>query len=163
MISTPIVKEFTAQINAELHSAYLYLAMASWFESENWGGFAQWLKTQAKEEMEHALKFYKHLNDRGAHVVFDAIKGPQNEWKNPLDVFKAVVKHEAYITARIHKLVALANKENDTASQIFLQWFVTEQVEEEKHANEIVRMLELVKNAPHGLFMLNAQLGKREG
>jgi ferritin len=163
MISTTIVKEFTAQINAELHSAYLYLAMASWFESENWGGFAQWLKAQAKEEMGHAMKFYGFLNDRGAHVVFDAIKAPQNAWKDPLDAFKAVAKHEAYITARINKLVALAAKQNDTASQIFLQWFVTEQVEEEKHADEIVRMLALIKNAPHGLFMLNAQLGKREG
>jgi len=163
MIGKNIVKELTAQINAELYSAYLYLAMASWFEHANWGGFAKWLGAQAKEEMGHALKFYKYLNDRGAHVTFDAIKAPQNEWKDPLDAFKAVAKHEAYITARILKLVALATKENDTASQIFLQWFVTEQIEEEKHADEIVRMLYLIKNSVHGLFMLNAQLGKREG
>jgi ferritin len=163
MISKNIVKEMTAQINAELYSAYLYLAMSSWFENANWGGFATWLSAQAKEEMGHAMKFYKHLNDRGAHVTFDAIKAPQNEWKDPLDAFKTLARHEAYITARILKLVALANKENDAASQIFLQWFVTEQVEEEKRADEIVRMLDLIKNAPHGLFMLNAQLGKREG
>ena len=163
MIGKNMLKEITAQINAELYSAYLYLAMASWFENANWGGFAKWLSAQAKEEMGHALKFYKYLNDRGAHVTFAAIAAPPNEWQDPLDAFKAVAKHEAGITAQILELSALATKENDTASQIFLQWFVTEQIEEEKHADEIVRMLELIKNSVHGLFMLNAQLGKREG
>jgi ferritin len=162
MINAAMVKELNAQINAELYSAYLYLAMAAWFEADNWPGFAHWMKVQAKEEQEHAMKIYEYVNDRGGRVVLDAIEAPASKWKDAHAAFEAVLKHERHVTSLIHKLVAVADKLKDTATSIFLQWFVNEQVEEEKNADELVQILARIKGSPNGLFMLDRQLGKRE-
>jgi len=149
------------QIKNELYSAYLYLAMAAYFESENLGGFATWMKLQAKEEQEHAMKFFDFMNDRGARVVLKKIDQPPVDFSSPKDIFKMVLEHEKKVTSLINKLYALANKLNDTAASVFLQWYVTEQVEEEKNATSILEKLKIVKPDSAAMLMLDKQLGKR--
>lgn len=162
MIGKKMLESFNEQINAELYSAYLYQAMAADFEAKNLKGFAHWMEVQAKEEQGHAKKMYDFLNDRGGRVVLKAIAAPPVEWKSPLAVFEEVYAHEQKVTGLIHKLVDTARAESDHASEVFLAWFVTEQVEEEAHANEILERLKLMKDHAQGLYMLDAHLGKRE-
>jgi ferritin len=150
------------QINAELYSAYLYQAMAANFEAGNLRGFAHWMEVQAKEEQGHAKKIYDFLVDRGGRVMLKAIAAPPVEWKSPLAVFEESYAHEQKVTGLIHKLVELARAENDHAAEVFLAWFVTEQVEEEANASEIVETLKMVKDHPQGLLMMDAKLGARE-
>ena len=161
MLKKEIEKAFNDQMNAEMYSAYLYLSMAAHFESRNLGGFAQWMKVQAQEEMVHAMKFYAHVNERGGRVLLGAIDAPPAEWATPLAAFQAVLKHEQKVTALIGQLVKLARKAGDEAAGIFLQWFVTEQVEEEASADDVVQKLKLVKDTPNGLFLMDQQLGQR--
>jgi len=148
MIAKKIEEAFNKQINEELFSAYLYLSMSSQFEAMNFGGFAQWMRVQAQEETAHAMKFYKYLFERGGRVKLAAIAGPDTEWKDPLEMFEDAYKHERKITGMIHGLADLAEKENDRAALLFLQWFISEQVEEEKHADEIVQTLKQIAKAP---------------
>lgn len=162
MISKKMQDAFVDQINEELFSSYLYLSMAAWFESKNFHGMAKWMQVQAEEEREHAMKFFDQIVERGGRVKLAAIKEPQFEWKNPLDAFQGAFAHEQHITKRINDLTDLAVKEKDHASQIFLQWFVKEQVEEEAHADEIVHKLEFIGEAGHGLYMIDRELGARE-
>jgi len=162
MIGKKMLESFNEQINAELYSAYLYQAMAADFEAKNLKGFAHWMEVQAKEEQGHAKKMYDFLNDRGGRVVLKAIAAPPVEWKRPLAGFEEVYAHEQKVTGLIHKLVDTARAESDHASEVFLAWFVTEQVEEEAHANEILERLKLMKDHAQGLYMLDAHLGKRE-
>jgi ferritin len=162
MISQKMQDVFNEQIKVEIYSAYLYLSMAAYFEHANLSGFAQWMKVQAQEEMGHAMKFYKFILERGGKVQFKAIEAPPVEWKSALDAFQAAQKHEQEITSRIHKLVDIASAEKDVASGIFLQWFVTEQVEEESNADIIVKRLEMIKDSANGLFMLDHKLGERK-
>ncbi len=152
---------FNEQINAELYSAYLYLAMAAQFEDMNLTGMAAWMKVQAREETGHAMKFYAHLVDRAARVALKAIAAPPAEWKTPLAAFQAAYKHEQKVTGLIDKLVKLARKHGDTAAEVFLQWFVTEQVEEEASVDEVVQKLTQVQDSPNGLFMMDQALGRR--
>ena len=161
MISKKVEKAFNSQINAEMYSAYLYLSMAAYFESENLNGFASWMKVQAQEEMTHAMKFYSFINERGGRVTLDAIEAPQKKWTSPLAAFEGAYKHEQKVTGLIDGLVETAKAEKDHASEIFLQWFVTEQVEEEASADEIVQKLKLMADAPGGLFMLDREMGQR--
>jgi len=163
MISKTLVDEMNEQIMHEMYSAYFYLSMSAYAESANWQGFATWLKVQAKEELEHALKFYEHIHDRGARVLLKAIPQPPVEFKALLDVFKQVYDHEQKVTARINTIYAAAVKENDYASQVFLQWFINEQVEEEKNASQIVDALTKIGESTNGLFALDHRLGKRGG
>ena len=161
MISEKIQQAFNDQINAETHSAYLYWSMVAYFESINLTGFASWMRCQAQEEMVHATKFFDFINERGGRVRLTAIEAPATEWDSPLAAFEAAYTHEQYITGRINDLVKLAREENDHAAEIFLQWFVTEQVEEEASADEVVQQLKLMAGAPGGLFMLDRELGPR--
>jgi len=161
MISKNMEKALNEQINAELYSAYLYLSMVSYFKSLNLDGFAQWMTVQTQEEVAHAMKFFTFVNDRGGRALLAPIDGPQTEWKSPLEAFEAAYKHEQLVTKRIDNLVKLARKETDTATEIMLQWFVTEQVEEEANADAIIRKLKMLKDAPAAVFMLDAELGKR--
>lgn len=156
-------KAMNEQVNAEMHSAYIYLSMASWFESENLKGMAQWMKTQATEEMKHAMKFFHFINERRQKVDLLAIEGPQTSWKSPLDVFEHAFHHEEYITGRIHKLMEMAVEMADYAAIEFLQWFVKEQVEEEASADEVVQKLKMVGDSKNGLFIMDKELGKRGG
>ena len=161
MLKNKMLEAFNKQINAEMYSAYLYLSMEAYFQSINLTGFAAWMRAQVQEEMMHAMKFYDYVFERGGKVELGVIEKPDAKWDSPLAVFKAVLKHEQHVTSLINDLVELALKEKDHASNIFLQWFVSEQVEEEANAGGIIEKLKLVKDNSSGLFMLDAELGKR--
>ncbi len=161
MMKKKMLKAMNDQINAEMFSAYLYLSMDAYFQSISLGGFAAWMRAQAQEEMMHAMKFYEYVNERGGKVTLEAIAKPDSSWASPLAAFEAVLAHEQHVTSLINDLVDLAISEKDHASNIFLQWFVSEQVEEEASANEIVEKLKRIKDNPSGLFMMDAELGKR--
>lgn len=161
MISKVIEKAINEQINKEFYSSYLYLSMAAYFEDKNLPGFSKWMHVQAGEEHEHGMKFFQHLVDRGAKVTLTAIDAPETDWQSNLEVFKQVQKHEAAVTASINSLYDLALKENDYPAQVLLHWFITEQVEEEKNAADIVQQLELVEAKGTAVLMLDHELGKR--
>jgi ferritin len=149
------------QCNAELYSSYLYLSMSGYFQNINLGGFATWMRVQAQEELVHAVKFYDFVHERGGRVLLRPIEGPPTEWDSPLAAFEAAYAHEQKVTGLINDLVELALEERDHATNIFLQWFVTEQVEEEDSANEVVQKIKLMGDARGGLFMLDRELGQR--
>jgi len=161
MLSEKLLEEINTQINKELYSAYLYLAMAAYFEGEGMSGFAGWMKVQAQEETFHALKFFNHVNERGGKVVLQPIEGPPAEWDSPLAVFEYTLEHERFVTGRINLLLQIAREENDYASESFLKWYVDEQVEEEASAAAIIDKLRLVGEMGGGLFMLDKELGSR--
>lgn len=161
MISKKMTDAVNNQINAELYSSYLYLAMAAYFEDLGLPGFTNWMKCQAQEENTHAMKFFDELCERDGRVVLEAIDKPQTEWDSPLAAFEAVYAHEQKVTSLINNLVALAREETDPASEVFLQWFVTEQVEEEAAAKAIVDELKLIEGHPQGLFMIDRELRQR--
>jgi ferritin len=156
-----LLDEMNVQINKEFYSAYLYLAMASHFASSNLNGFAHWMKAQAKEEMEHGMKFYEFLLDRGQKVALQAIAAPEGKFASPVKVFEQVLEHEIFVTSRIHLLYDIAVAEKDYPSQVFLQWFVNEQVEEEKHASEILETLKLGGESGNALIMMDRALAAR--
>jgi ferritin len=149
------------QIKNEFFSAYQYLSMAAYCESENLPGFAQWMRAQSQEETEHAMKFYDFILDRNGRVSLRGIDSPVVEFGSPLEVFERALEHERKVTAMINDLYGLAVSENDYASQTFLQWFVTEQVEEEKNAGDVVETLKMVGNRSEALFLLDRELGQR--
>ena len=161
MLSEKMEKALNDQINAEIFSSYLYLSMAAYFESQNWMGFAAWMKIQSQEEYGHAMKFFKYVNDVAGKVTLDAIEKPKNDWKSPIAAFEEAQKHELYITDRINKLVALANQEKDYAAGLFLNYFVTEQVEEVAAVNQIIHKFKLIGDNKSSLFFLDRELGMR--
>lgn len=161
MLSDRMEKALNDQVNAEFYSSYLYLSMAAYFNEVNLTGFARWMEVQALEELTHAMKFYRFINERGGRVALAAIKNPKTAWSSPLEAFEDAFKHEQMVTGLINDLVDLAIAEKDHASNHFLQWFVAEQVEEEASANEIVQKIKLVGEAQGGLFMLDRELGQR--
>ena len=161
MINKTVQDAITEQIKNELYSAYLYLSMSAYFESITLPGFAKWMRIQAEEEQEHAMKFYDYVFERGGRVQLKAIDQPPFEWKSPSDVFVQVLEHEQKVTGMIHNLYALALKENDYASQVMLQWFITEQVEEEMNAATIIEMLKRIDARDTSILMLDHDLGKR--
>ncbi len=161
MISKTMEDAINKQINEEMYSAYLYLSMSAYFESANLKGFANWMYVQYQEEVEHAMKFYDHLKDRGGKLKLYTIEEPPNTWESPLDAFKATLKHEQHITKCINDLVDLAEEEKDRAAYNMLQWFIDEQVEEEANDEEIIAQLEMVEGSKHGILMLDRELAKR--
>jgi len=161
MISEAMQKAMNDQINAELYSAYLYLSMAAYFESISLGGFSNWMRCQALEEETHAIKFFDHICGRGGRVALQPIEGVPTEWESALAVFQAVYGHEQKVTALINGLVKIAREENDNAAINFLQWFVDEQVEEEKSADDVVQSLTLIGGAGHGVLMIDRELAAR--
>lgn len=161
MIGNKMRDAINKQINNELYSAYLYLAMSAEAELKGYKGTAQWFKVQFQEEMEHALKFKKYLLEQGAEVELEAIAKPKVGFKSLLSMFELTLRHEQFITACIGKLMDLAVKEKDYATQILLQWYVTEQVEEEANDSEIIGMLKMAGSSTGALLMLDKQLGKR--
>ncbi len=162
MLSKKMLDAFNDQINAEFYSAYLYYAMAAHLESKGLAGMAQWMKLQAIEEQVHAAKMFDFVNERGGRVVLGAIEAPPLEWNAPRDVFEAAYKHEVHVTSLLNKLMDLAIEEHDHASQAFLQWYISEQVEEEASAQEVVQKLELAGQTQGGLFMIDRELGQRQ-
>ena len=161
MLSKKMEKALNRQVNAEFFSAYLYLSMEAYFESLNLKGFANWMHCQTQEELFHATKIYSFINERGGRVKLSAIDKPQFEWKSPLDAFEAALNHEKKVTGLINNIVDLALKEKDHASNIFLQWFVSEQVEEEDNVDSVIQSLKLMGNAAGGLFMVDKELTAR--
>ncbi len=161
MFDQKLQDAFNEQIKNELYSGYLYLAMAAYCESQALPGFAHWMKKQAREEQEHALKFYDFVHDHGGRVVLHALEQPPLEYGTPLQVFQEVYAHEQKVTALIHHLYELAVEAKDYAAQIELHWFITEQVEEEKNAVEIIAVLERIGESKQGLVMLDHELAGR--
>jgi ferritin len=161
MLNTKIQDAFNKQLNAELFSGYLYLSMAAYFESHSLKGMAHWMRLQAAEELQHALKFFDFINDRGGRALLASVEGPQAEWSSPRAAFEEAYEHERKVTGLIHNLVQLSTRENDHASSVFLQWFVSEQVEEEASAQEIAEKLKLIGDNPVALFMIDRELGQR--
>jgi ferritin len=149
------------QIKNEWYSAYLYVSMVSYFESVNLEGFAAWMKKQAAEEQAHGQKMFEFLTDRGVRVILQAVPQPPSDFSSPLDVFERTLEHEKKVTSLIHAIADASEKANDHPSKVFIQWFVTEQVEEEKNASRIVDMLKKMKPDSSSIYYLDHQLGKR--
>ena len=160
-ISQSLMDQFNGQINRELYSSYLYLAMAAYFEAGNLRGFANWMKVQGDEEREHAMRFFEFVNERGGHVTLDKIDKPPASWDSPLAVFEATYKHEQAISTAINSMVDAAAGQKDYASQSFLMTFVDEQVEEESQVADIVNKLKLIGTSTGSLFWLDKEMGKR--
>jgi ferritin len=161
MLSDKMRDALNAQITAEFYSAYLYLSMSAYFESQNLLGFANWMRVQAMEEVTHAMKFYDFVKARGSRVLLAAIEAPPTEWPSTLAVFEDAYKHERKVTGMINNLVDVAVSEKDHATNSFLKWFVDEQVEEEASADEVVQKLKLLGEAGHGIFMLDREMAQR--
>ena len=161
MISEKMQEAINGQLNAELYSSYLYLSMNAYFKSINLDGFANWMHYQAQEELTHAMKFYDFINQRGGRVNLLQIEAPPAQWNSPQAVFEATLEHEQKVTGLINELVELALSEHDHASNIFLQWFVSEQVEEEESVTGVLEQLKLMGEAKGGLFMIDRELAKR--
>lgn len=156
-----LLDEMNSQINKELFSGYLYLAMAAHFEQKNLGGFAHWMEKQANEELEHAMKFFEFLNEFGQKVELTAIEAPTFDGSSPTKVMEQVLEHEQYVTSRIHFLYEMAVSEKEYPTEVFLHWFIDEQVEEEKNASEILETLKMGGESGNALLMLDHRLGER--
>ena len=163
IISKKMADAINEQINAELYSAYLYLSMSAYFEGLNLQGFAKWLRLQFEEEQAHALKFFDYVHERGGEVELKAIEKPKAKWESPLDAFKQVLEHEQHVTALINKLYEVALEEKDYATQVFLQWYLTEQVEEEDNASSVVASLESIEAHEAVIYQFDVVMGRRAG
>ena len=162
MLSKKMEAEFNAQINKEMYSAYLYLAMSTYCANVGCCGYASWLKAQANEEMEHAMKMYDYVLERGGEVVLEAIEKPQTSWNNILDVCENVLKHEQYVTSCINHLMDVAVEEKDYASNSFLTWYVNEQIEEEANADELCKKTRFAGDDKNAILLLNEKLAERK-
>jgi ferritin len=161
MLSKKMLNALNEQINKEMYSAYLYMSMSAHSQSVGLKGFANWFMVQYQEEMGHAMKIYGYVNDQGEKVVLRAIDKPPADFESPLDMFEKTLTHEKFVTKSINKLVGMAISEKDYATEIFLQWFVTEQIEEEGNDNDIISRLKLIGKDGNGLLMLDRELGAR--
>ena len=161
MVKEKVQNSLNEQLNAELYSSYEYLAMASYFESENLSGFSRWMSLQSQEEYGHAMKFYNYLLQAGGKINLTQIDAPKVGWNSAEEVFNDTYKHEQKVTKSIYTLVDLAIAEKDHATNIFLQWFVTEQVEEEATALKILERIKLIGDNNSGLLYLDHELGQR--
>lgn len=161
MWTSKMLNTFNEQINAELFSSYLYLSMSAWLETEGLKGSAYWMRIQSQEEMMHATKLVDFMHERDGRVLLTAIASPQTEWKSAKDVFEHVCRHEAEVTASINKLVDQSLADSDHAANVFLQWFVTEQVEEEATAREIRDKFKLADDNGAVLYMIDQELAGR--
>ena len=161
MLSEKIVEALNKQINREMYSAYLYMSMSTYSTYIGLKGFANWFMVQYQEEMTHAMKIYTYVNDQGAQVKLMTIDQPLTGFESPMDMFEKTLEHEKFVTKCINDLVDLAAQENDHATTIFLQWFVTEQIEEEANDNEIIAKLKLAGKEGNGLFMIDKELAAR--
>lgn len=160
-ISKELADAINDQINFELYSGYIYLSMATWFEEQNLAGMAHWMEVQALEEYAHAMRFYRHIIERGGRVTMKAIEGPKTEWSSPLEVWEDAYEHEKIVSDRINKIGDLAENLNDRAVQPMLQWFYGEQVEEEAQTMEMRDLLKMIGQSIPALLQLDARLGAR--
>jgi ferritin len=161
MISTSMLSGFNEQINKELYSAYLYLAMSAYFESLNMPGSAKWMRVQHDEEQVHAMKMFDFVTDRGGRVLLSAIEQPPQDFQSPVAVWEMTLEHERKVTGLIHALYARAVEEKDYAAQSFLPWFITEQVEEEKNAELMLTRFRQAGTNQATLLLLDGHFTKR--
>jgi ferritin len=161
MISQKIQKALNEQLNAEFYSSYFYLSMSAYFESKDLQGFAQWFRLQADEEYAHAIKIFDYVYQIGGEVKLMKIDGPKTNWDSFLEVFQDTFEHEQKVTKSINDLLELSYAEKDHATVNFLQWFVSEQVEEEATAMQNVKKMEMIGDDKAGLFMIDKELGGR--
>jgi ferritin len=161
MLSEKMVQVLNEQVNREMYSAYLYMSMSAHCSNVGLKGFANWFMVQYHEEMLHAMKIYEYIQRQGGQVHLKPIEGPPIDFESPLDMFSKTLEHERFITRSINELMDTAISEKDHASQIFLQWYVTEQVEEEENDNDIITQLKLSKENAHGVMMLDRELAAR--
>ena len=161
MISKTMQDAINAQINKEMFSSYLYLSMAAYFENTGLSGAAKWMYVQSGEETEHAMKFFAHLIDRGGKVELAAIAKPETAWAGPMAAFKAVSEHEQMITKSIYDLYEMALAEKDYPAQVLLQWYINEQVEEEKNATQVIESMSRIEAHETAILQLDHQLAKR--
>ena len=160
-ISQELVDAINDQINFELYSAFIYLSMGAWFESQNLKGMAHWMEVQYQEEFNHAMRFYRHLTERGAEVVMKQIEAPKTEWKSAHEIFADAYHHETIVTERIYKIGDIADKLGDRSAQSMLHWFYNEQTEEEANTMELRDKLKLVGDSVPGLMQIDAQVAAR--
>jgi ferritin len=160
MLDTRIESALNEQINHELASAYLYLSMAAHFEAANLPGSAKWMRRQAKEEQVHAMKIFDYVTDRDGRVRLQAVAQPPVEFRSTLEVWEGALAHEQKVSDLIHRLYALAMEAKDYPTQVLMQWFVTEQVEEEKSARTILEQVRKIGETSSALFFLDRHLGK---
>lgn len=163
MLTKDIQTAINSQIKNEYYSSYLYLSMSAYSESINYPGFAGWLRSQSEEELTHALRLFDYMIDRDGRVILDKIAKPPSEFGSLLDMFEQVLDHEKEVTSMINKLYEIAIGENDHATAVELQWFIQEQVEEEKSASDIVEKIKLAGDNSAALLMLDSQLGSGGG
>lgn len=161
MIKPEITTALNDQINREMYSAYLYMSMSAYAGKIGLKGFANWFMVQYHEEMFHAMKLYEYIQRQGEDVKLESLATPPNTFESPLDMFTQTLAHEQYITQSINDLMDLAVSVKDHATQIFLEWYVTEQIEEEENDNDIIQQLNLIGDNPHGLLMLDRELASR--
>ncbi len=161
MLKKNIETLLNEQMNFEIHSAYIYRAMAAYCDSIDLTGFSHWLKVQAKEEESHVERFYNYIVERGGRAYFSAMEAPQRDWESILAVFENGLEHEVVVTEKINDLMTTAIQENDHATRSFLNWFVDEQVEEEASFDSIIKQLKLISGSGQGLFMIDKEMGTR--
>lgn len=161
MINEKMEKAFLDQINKELFSEYLYLSMKAYFMNLNLNGFANWMDVQTQEERAHAMGMFNYVFERGGKVTLEAIDRPENNWASPLEVFKATLAHEQFVTSRINALLDVAEETKDRAATIFLNWYLKEQVEEEANVGGILAQLELIGDDKTALLNLDKELMTR--
>ena len=161
MLNKKVADLLNDQINKELYSAYLYLDMSNYFERRGLNGFANWYMIQAQEERDHAMLFYRYMQNNDCPVTLEAIAKPDKVFKKDMDVLKAGLEHEEYVTASIHTIYDAANKVKDFRTMQFLDWFVKEQGEEETNARDMISKMELFGSDPRSLYMLNQELAAR--
>ncbi len=161
MLNPKLQDAFNEQLNAELFSSYLYLSMSAYFASENLSGMASWMQVQAQEELMHVGKYFDFINDRDGRVLLAHVDAPRTEWSSPLDAFQDALAHERKVSGLINDLMDLSLSEKDHAANSFLQWFVTEQVEEEANVKTVADKLKLIGDNPVALYMLDGELGQR--
>lgn len=160
-MNATIEQAINEQIKWEMYSANLYLSMSAWLQDEGLSGFANWMRVQYQEETDHALKFYDFVLSRGGKATVSQIDAPPSTWDSVLDVFEATLAHEQEVTRRINELTYLTKEVKDFASDIFMQWFVTEQIEEEENVRDILNKLRLIKGEGQGMLMLDQEMAQR--
>ena len=161
MIGEKTKNAMNAQIKNELESFYIYLSMAAFFHEKGLDGMAHWMRAQAHEEMIHAMKFYDHILDRGGAVTLLDLNQIKTRWDSVMEVWKDTTEHEKFITGKINNLMKISREENDFASEPLLNWFISEQIEEERNAEKILREMEMIGNSKDGLLMLDRELAAR--
>lgn len=161
MIKSRMQEALNEQIKHELESAYLYLSMVAYFKSEGLDGMAQWMLAQSQEEVAHAMRFFDHISEREGRVELLQLAQPQKQWSSSLEAFKAAYEHEQFITGTIDNLVKIAEEEGDNPAKIMLQWFVSEQVEEEASTKKVVDLLERIGDSGHALVTVDRELAGR--